>query len=149
MPLMAANSFSLGSTRGSIALPTNVNTQPCVQVTVLRVYVFACTCLLMPVTAEHSSARFGNCGCGRWFPSKTDAQISPKPKWESFAVLLAARLWWDLQQRCSVLALERSEGVRLSMSSVARWRCLCLTNFNKLHRKHGKRNRRGNHWMYN
>lgn len=60
VPLMAPNCFSLGSTRGSITMPTNVNTQPCVQVTVLRVYVFACTCLLMHVTAEHSTAKFGN-----------------------------------------------------------------------------------------
>lgn len=37
VPLMAPNCFSLGSTRGSITMPTNVNTQPCVQVTVLRV----------------------------------------------------------------------------------------------------------------
>lgn len=150
---MAPNCFSFSSTRGSITLPTNVNTQPCVQVTVLRVYVFASTCSLMRVTAEHSSARFGNCVFWKMV-SIQNAQISPKPKWESFAVLFPAWFWWGLRLSCTMLALERCEGIRLSISSVAEWlfgsgsQWIQETNFNNLHRKHEKKNRRGNHWMY-
>lgn len=45
---MVPKCFSLGSTRGSITLPTNVNTQPCMHVTVLCVYVLhalVCSCM--------------------------------------------------------------------------------------------------------